>query len=140
MKNSATRACKGCDGSGVDDTVCGRCCQRADLDVIAVFGLCAPCADYESETKRPRPRPTAFACPACLGTGSVTDGPFRRDAEVDAETLRVVGRGHSWATQHGMLDGTTYSHEPDATADESRDVASYAARAAFRAVPALRGE
>lgn len=84
-------------------------------------------------------------CPACLGSGRVTDGPFRRDAEVDAETLRVLAFD---------MPGTRFAVNVHAASYYGRGVKAgwwpdeffgmcageLAARAAFRAVPALRGE
>jgi hypothetical protein len=82
-----------------------------------------------------RGKPCWEGCPACLGSGTVTDGPYRRDAEVDAETLRLTGM--LWDTQGWVSSAVVQDPRfPE------RAIACYrrAARAAFRAVPALRGE
>jgi hypothetical protein len=74
-------------------------------------------------------------CRACLGSGTVTDGPYRRDAEVDAETLRLTGM--LWDTQGWVSSAVVQDPRfPE------RAIACYrrAARAAFRAIPSLRGE
>jgi hypothetical protein len=101
-----TRPCKGCDGSGAAP-------KR--------FDPVWPFADPKH-------------CPACLGSGRVTDGPYRRDAEVDAETLRPTGM--LWETQGWVSSAVVQDPRfPE------RAIACYrrAARAAFRAVPGLRG-
>lgn len=72
-------------------------------------------------------------CPACLGTGQVTDRITVQDALADAETLLSVGPlaySDWWAISQvrkfrGIPDGERYGY--------------YAALAAFRAVPGLRG-
>jgi hypothetical protein len=82
-----------------------------------------------------RGKPCWEGCPACLGSGTVTDGPYRRDAEVDAETLRLTGM--LWDTQGWVSSAVVQDPRfPE------RAIACYrrAARAAFRAVPTLRGE
>ena len=110
-----SRECKGCEGSG-----CG--CVEKTMAVFTGAGASSePCAD----------------CPACLGSGRVTDGPFRRDVEVDAETWRkhVAGRWRTGAVplelDEPLFDLFFALAAGDFTA---------AARAAFRAVPGLRGE
>jgi hypothetical protein len=118
---SRTRECKGCEGSG-----CG-CVEKTMLVFRAAGSSSEPCAD----------------CPACLGSGRVTDGPFRRDAEVDAETLRAnvatfTGTSDAWwAAKAGRFaERAAWKGHRAAAFDFARD----AARAAFRAVPGLRGE
>jgi hypothetical protein len=49
-----------------------------------------------------------YACPACLGTGRVTDGPFRRDAEVDAESLRLARQDCLADYQTGRVDALDF--------------------------------
>lgn len=108
------RECKGCGGSG-----CG-CVEKSMAVFRAVGSASEPCVD----------------CPACLGSGRVTDGPFRRDAEMDAETLQTEKRAMSetawlasqieWRMRVGMRSAAVWAVD--------------AARAAFRACPGLRGE
>lgn len=105
-----SRECKGCGGSGR---------ERRPEDEIE---------RYDVRWIPP--------CPACLGSGRVTDGPFRRDAEVDAETLRTerravgavtwCGNQAAWRMRVGMRSAAVWAVD--------------AANAAFRAVPGLRGE
>jgi hypothetical protein len=83
MKNSATRTCLGCGGSGLGVSEHDRAC---DLPGCA----------------------SAVRCPACLGTGRVTDGPFRRDAEVDAESLRLARQDCLADYQTGRVDALDF--------------------------------
>jgi hypothetical protein len=83
------------------------------------------------------------SCPACLGSGTVTDPDTRKDAMVDAETLRgtvepalsgVVWDAFTAETQglrvESLLNSGLYAHAYESARD--------AARFAFRAVPALK--
>lgn len=114
-----TRPCKGCDGRG----------RREDCTV-------SPERWWDPIACR------ACVCPACLGTGTVTDGPFRRDAEVDAETLRRIYRTHYKVPKKG--DPAFLPDRDMPVVVEWKPIAGSAtitravASAAFRAVPGLR--
>ena len=68
-------------------------------------------------------------CPVCLGAGRISDRMPVADAMADAETLRLVAT----TLDPALVDWLdTWVGDPDG--------ANAAARAAFRAVPALRGD
>jgi hypothetical protein len=181
MSNSATRPCKGCGGSGhtfyAPDLTLVRtsrkdhwCAGQHDGDRRRPCGLgrILKGSSYVEYVGDARPfssgaryhwycavsQELVDLCLACLGSGSVTDGPFRRDAEVDAETPsravpfwredRLVRAEHPlhadlWiAAWQGERAGTLPA--PLETADQAAACGRIAAQAAFRAVPALRGK
>lgn len=93
-------------------------------------------------------------CPVCLGSGRISDRVSREEVMVDAETLRVyqdefrdvpavwvAADAGAWAAAWTRAEDRTLFRPPDAgMADRAYSSAKRAARAAFRAVPALRGE
>lgn len=118
------RACKGCDGSGY--------VHRPDFfSDMPHTGHAATCWCGATD------------CPACLGTGRVVDHIPVADAVADAETL------HTYAWDGGAEVGDLTPAYLDAAAVDLREdellddfaapIAESAARAAFRAVPGLRG-
>jgi hypothetical protein len=87
-----------------------------------------------------------YVCPACNGTGRVADPTPReiaRDAWTDARTLEVnILTSYPDSMLAGILSDACEAFI--AFVDESdpqvmRDATKHSARAAFRAVPALRG-
>lgn len=105
-----------------------------------------------------RLRPCEAPCPVCLGTGRISDRMPVADALADAETLRAFQRDpyppnfllrtlapDAYATEHGALrcgvsaDLWARGHFYE-TEWALVDDAAHAARAAFRAVPGLKGE
>ena len=121
----ASHACDACGGSGLgnDHAVSdGRCCP-----------LGSECID----------------CLSCFGAGRISDVMPASDALADAETMVMVLRDMNARGAIGVLDclsalGTAAANGRYAAAEASTWAsASYrahdAARAAFRAVPGLRG-
>jgi hypothetical protein len=115
-----------------------------------VAHACAACGGSGREETCGDPRcPSCFeldACPVCLGVGSIPDQAPVADALADAETLRLGWWGNPeapfvhepfCAADHGAQAATKIAMGWD---DEASIVwhAKAAARAAFRAVPALR--
>jgi hypothetical protein len=49
-----------------------------------------------------------IVCATCLGSGRVADGPFRRDAEVDAESLRLARQDCLADYQTGRVDALDF--------------------------------
>ncbi len=90
-------------------------------------------------------------CPACCGSGSVTRTIPVADAMADAETLRRVALVTSSyrtrdrrtalgrAEAYGSLAGVVANLDLESGPKQSQKCAIEAARAAFRAVPGLRG-
>lgn len=84
-------------------------------------------------------------CPVCLGSRRCSDVRTARDAMVDAETLRTIA---SQNDAPGAWDAFTAGCAGERVADcleygldaHASYHARYGARAAFRAVPGLRGE
>ena len=113
---SAPRTCRGCDGTG-----CTMSYRPYDGHTHIVMACC---------------------CGACLGAGVVVDVIPAADALADAETLwlnastymrLIAPHGLDWwagAASYGAITG--YEH--------TAWYAVRAARAAFHAVPGLRGE
>lgn len=94
------------------------------------------------------PVETPSPCPVCRGAGRISDRMPAADALADAETLRLLW--HERAEGFNLPDRFRVEHQtvalfwqagslghyiPHECADSARD----AARAAFRAVPGLRG-
>jgi hypothetical protein len=79
-------------------------------------------------------------CPICLGSGQVEAKPSVRDAEADAETLR--GMTHTKPATNMTRQGIARAGLGIAfeTVHDGPALVQNAARAAFRAVPGLRGE
>lgn len=85
-----------------------------------------------------------WRCPVCLGSGRISDVRTARDAMVDAETLRRYVYGHAInsflradihdAAEEGIRSLLAVDDDPRWQYVYAR----IAARAAFRAVPALR--
>ena len=89
-------------------------------------------------------------CNVCLGAGSFPDQMPVADAVADAETLRAVAFDHTepirreWTEFRLTLWGAEYYGGvsvvwPPPTISDSVNMSTLAARAAFRAVPGLRG-
>ena len=78
-----------------------------------------------------------YMCPVCLGAGSISDKMPARDAVADADTLTscLIAYGNAWKAR-ALLNWTTW---PLNSAVIDYYDAIHAARAAFRAVPGLRG-
>jgi hypothetical protein len=79
-----------------------------------------------------------LVCPACLGSGTVTEPDSRKDAMADAETVEQYAALTGWppheehlAFRRDLLLAETYGRT---------ECPTLAARSAFRAVPALKGE
>ena len=127
-----TRECLGCGGSGY---YTGQC----PLEERSREDYCS-CSDHP--------------CRACTGSGRITDPTpkeIARDARVDAETLRRIaydqplespaGQPSDFGSLRCAVDdglpwaGPHYHGHERLLADD----ALWAARAAFRAVPALKG-
>lgn len=77
-------------------------------------------------------------CPVCLGAGAISDRMPAADAQADASTLTsyLIGYGNPWKTRAAVLAWTPWPLNDDSI--NHYDVIT-AARAAFRAVPGLRG-
>jgi hypothetical protein len=117
-----TRDCRACGGTG--EPVCSWCSEG--IHYTTNFG-CTDSAHWP-ET----------ACPVCLGSGRVEDRIPASDAVADAETLRLVADGKVATLLRGAENGRRsvaieYAYH-------GQGVAKGAARAAFRAVPGLRGD
>jgi hypothetical protein len=147
MKNSATRPCKGCGGSGNNGRrifrregipsgmECGATCSGPSGHPTYGGLICGAPAVWRDTTRNAgdggfydhgdllafvcdehahdglgefRPENAPQSCPACLGSGSVTDGPFRRDAEVDAESLRLARQDCLADYQTGRVDALDF--------------------------------
>lgn len=134
------RECKACDGTGmlrgVIETVrriglrCGSCAQRMGAgNAYLQFGG----HHYCSVVCLPHP------CVPCLGSGRISERIPASDAVADAETLRLSG-GAKWI---GACAGASYAAYAHAWASDysgfTRWTVLQDARAAFRAVPGLRG-
>ena len=76
-------------------------------------------------------------CLVCLGSGRISDRMPARDAVADAETLTscLIAYGNAWKAR-ALLNWTTW---PLSSVIIDYYDAIHAARAAFRAVPGLRG-
>jgi hypothetical protein len=145
--SAPTRECKGCGGSG--SHVVYECSRHVYMDDGSI-------QEVNGET-------IVHPCPACQGTGRQSDVIPARDAMVDAETLRFAavwwrsplggmpyGMGPYYNTlRRSLNDAGGRTHDdvcpwvwtgclnwPDVAANNAR----LAARAAFRAIPALRSE
>lgn len=111
------RACKGCDGTGGHVGVIERHFgdSASDLRRVIVGGT---------------------VCPACCGTGRVTDHIPAADAVADAETLCVCGhafRSHVRGYYVGPCRGRAIN------APACKRIPAPCLCDAFRAVPGLRG-
>ncbi len=142
-----SRECKGCGGSGA-----------AGKQLAHSLSRFVEFEDGSLSYVPGEPYMATTACPACLGTGRVTDGPYRRDAEVDAaQTWGMAHEVHDdainfcWLLLNARESGhSVKGHMAYALASHATDVpqeiawaaseARNAARAAFRAVPGLREE
>lgn len=81
------------------------------------------------------------SCPVCLGAGRFSDRMPARDALADAETLLSALKVCKHDTVQCYVDGAWASARASAGEIEPSGMwAERAARAAFRAVPGLRGE
>lgn len=129
------RACRACGGSG-ESTSCG-----------ALHGLSA-CRQHDCcRCEQPREYINADPCPACLGTGVVSDPSgeqARRDALADAETLRLAACDCDDTVRDNLKVAATWGtgwrrKERRLGSGEVVTPAILAARAAFRACPGLRG-
>jgi hypothetical protein len=163
--SARTRTCLGCEGTGGLVTcarpalkawrraglfACGSCAAVPDGSYYVVVpyvdiadGACHGCGE-------------AFPpCPACLGAGAVTDrtgfwreGRFLLDAEADFQTLVLFMRDgrhfmdvrypDGWALGFTNLGAGTTKAIALGRQHQAARRAVHAARAAFRAVPALK--
>jgi hypothetical protein len=88
-------------------------------------------------------------CPVCLGSGRISDRTPAADAIADAETLRFVAAETCGGDPYPLLTEQAkvaevcalgeYGYAGNNWHNEAAYWALYAARAAFRAVPGLRG-
>jgi hypothetical protein len=113
--NAPTRECRGCSGTGCKYPLCEGRRGRLILNAHSV---------------------ECIACPVCAGSGQVEAKPGVRDAVADAETLteNVDLRRIALAFRDVLI-----AREQGLPWFGARG-ARQAARAAFRAVPGLRGE
>lgn len=133
----ADHECSACFGTG-EGNACG-------LDHGAATCSAHNCCNCEQTFDDVRLN--GFACPACRGSGHISDRMPAADAMADAETLRRVARA--------FYRGFAYQHSDIAKAGSLSDAAfladgcpgtylggywsEQAAKKAFRAVPGLRG-
>jgi hypothetical protein len=117
--STRTRTCLGCHGTGLSCS-----CDPAGLPGLF-------CKD----------------CPACLGSGTVTEPDSRKDAMADADTLRSIYRQHHKARGYSRTlvakagaGGDYIIQARPWLGTDGKDVGRRAAQLAFRAVPALKGE
>jgi len=82
----------------------------------------------------------SHTCPACLGSGQVTDRIPAADAIADAETLRLLALAYFAIPLGDELDrAATHLSVQECGERFASEISYLAARAAFRAVPGLRG-
>lgn len=145
-----TRPCMACDGTG---GACAQCCHPAlDHDDYGCYwsynaeGRLSPAGEEFDYCGCEQP---VSDCGACGGSGRISERIPARDAELDAETLVLESR--RWAlgqdsasyVRSAQGSGTCLLDELEiglaVNGDLPASLASGAARAAFRAVPGLRG-
>lgn len=107
---------------------------------------CRACGGTGCESGRAHGLPvhSCPVCPVCLGTGTVEAKPSVRDAMADAEALHLTAGNYDTLTagRAGLLSvSEEHQGDPFYVDTENRVWrAREAARAAFRAIPALGGE
>jgi hypothetical protein len=91
--------------------------------------------------------PGTALCPVCLGSGRISDRMPVADALADAETLRalMIDAEHASGRLSDVKLAQEAGNDAEAWSAYERDALAYvyasnAARAAFRAVPGLRGD
>jgi hypothetical protein len=128
---SKTRTCLGCEGTGRDEAER----RRQHIEHSRKFGW-AGIPRYMVPAL-----PMAPPCPACLGSGIVTEPDSRKDAMVDAETFYRVTSGSARTqplAEWAFLANSAASYYERNVADVSYVNARFAHRAALRAVPSLK--
>lgn len=130
------RPCDACGGTGERDVALCYCGGLADT--------CDGCPDCLGlGCYRERERNGSHDCPACSGRGWQSDAMPVSDALADAETLwRFAWDGGAEVGDltPAYLDAAAVDlREAELLDDFAAPIAQSAARAAFRAVPGLRG-
>jgi hypothetical protein len=135
--SARTRTCLGCEGTGRDEAER----RRQHIEHSRKFGW-AGIPRYMVPAL-----PMAPPCPACLGSGTVTEPDSRKDAMADADTLRSIYRQHHKARGYSRTlvakagaGGDYIIQARPWLGTDGKDVGRRAAQLAFRAVPALKGE
>lgn len=125
-----------------------------ETKTMRTFHWCGGC-NGSGTAREPNIAPTydeRWRCPVCLGAGRISDQMPARDAECDAETLRANQELAKWGTRtrealaeidewigHLVVDLFRVQGGLSTSADAVFS-ARLLSRAAFRAVPDLRGK
>lgn len=128
---------------------CRWCRQEGPSHVCSACGGtgCSVHVDHRASSQRVcRHAP----CQVCLGAGRISDAVTREDSIADAETLRMNAAAfHSperfWYSGNDLTPLLAEAHWQaymalNGALDFAQERGELAARAAFRAVPGLRGE